>query len=50
MTARETDVGAVECLATAGLPAGDVRDQFRGIDQGTYPSNKVFSIGLTTSF
>ncbi len=30
--------------------AGDVRDQFRGIDQGTYPSNKVFSIGLTTSF
>jgi TonB-linked SusC/RagA family outer membrane protein len=30
--------------------AGDVRDQFRGIDQGTYPSNRVFSIGLTTSF
>jgi TonB-linked SusC/RagA family outer membrane protein len=30
--------------------AGDVRDQFRGIDQGTYPSNKVFSIGLITSF
>jgi TonB-linked SusC/RagA family outer membrane protein len=28
----------------------DVRDQFRGIDQGTYPSNRVFSIGLTTSF
>ncbi|MFL5605291.1 MAG: SusC/RagA family TonB-linked outer membrane protein [Gemmatimonadaceae bacterium] len=28
----------------------DIRDQFRGIDQGTYPSNKVFSIGLTTSF
>ena len=30
--------------------AGDIRDQFRGIDQGTYPSNKVISIGLTTSF
>jgi TonB-linked SusC/RagA family outer membrane protein len=30
--------------------AGDIRDQFRGIDQGTYPSSKVFSIGLTTSF
>jgi TonB-linked SusC/RagA family outer membrane protein len=30
--------------------AGDVRDQFRGVDQGTYPSNRVFSIGLTTSF
>jgi TonB-linked SusC/RagA family outer membrane protein len=30
--------------------SGDIRDQFRGIDQGTYPSNRVFSIGLTTSF
>ena len=30
--------------------AGDIRDQFRGIDQGTYPSNRVISIGLTTSF
>jgi TonB-linked SusC/RagA family outer membrane protein len=28
----------------------DIRDQFRGVDQGTYPTNKVFSIGLTTSF
>jgi TonB-dependent starch-binding outer membrane protein SusC len=28
----------------------DIRDQFRGIDQGSYPSNRVFSIGLTTSF
>ncbi|HET7256170.1 MAG TPA: enoyl-CoA hydratase/isomerase family protein [Xanthobacteraceae bacterium] len=26
MTVRETDASAVECLATAGLPAGDVRD------------------------
>jgi TonB-linked SusC/RagA family outer membrane protein len=30
--------------------AGDVRDQFRGVDQGTYPSNRVFSVGLTTTF
>lgn len=30
--------------------AGDVRDQFRGVDQGTYPSNRIFSIGLTTTF
>jgi hypothetical protein len=30
--------------------AGDVRDQFRGIDRGTYPSSRVISIGLTTSF
>jgi TonB-linked SusC/RagA family outer membrane protein len=28
----------------------DIRDQFRGVDEGTYPSNRVFSIGLTTSF
>ncbi len=30
--------------------AGDIRDQFRGVDQGTYPTNRVFSVGLTTSF
>jgi len=31
-------------------PAGDIRDQYRGVDLGTYPSNRVFSIGLVTSF
>jgi TonB-linked SusC/RagA family outer membrane protein len=31
-------------------PAGDIRDQYRGIDRGSYPSNRVFSIGLLTSF
>lgn len=30
--------------------AGDIRDQYRGIDQGSYPSNRVFSVGVTTSF
>jgi TonB-linked SusC/RagA family outer membrane protein len=30
--------------------AGDVRDQYRGVDRGSYPSNKVFSIGFVTSF
>ena len=30
--------------------AGDVRDQFRAVDQGTYPSNRIFSIGITTTF
>ncbi|MDQ3948786.1 MAG: SusC/RagA family TonB-linked outer membrane protein [Gemmatimonadota bacterium] len=30
--------------------AGDTRDQARGIDRGTYPSNRTFSIGFTTSF
>jgi hypothetical protein len=31
-------------------PAGDNRDQDRGIDLGTYPSNRVLSIGLSTTF
>jgi TonB-linked SusC/RagA family outer membrane protein len=30
--------------------AGDVRDQYRGIDRGSYPSNRVFSVGVVTSF
>jgi hypothetical protein len=30
--------------------AGDVRDQYRGVDRGSYPSNRVFSIGVVTSF
>jgi TonB-dependent starch-binding outer membrane protein SusC len=28
----------------------DTRDQYRGVDRGAYPSNRIFSIGLTTSF
>jgi TonB-linked SusC/RagA family outer membrane protein len=31
-------------------PAGDIRDQFRGVDQGTYPSNRTFTIGISTQF
>ena len=30
--------------------AGDIRDQYRGIDRGSYPSNRTFSVGLITSF
>ncbi|HEU4748613.1 MAG TPA: SusC/RagA family TonB-linked outer membrane protein [Gemmatimonadaceae bacterium] len=30
--------------------AGDVRDQYRGVDRGTYPSSRTFSIGIVTSF
>ena len=30
--------------------AGDVRDQYRGVDRGSYPSNKIFSVGIVTSF
>ena len=31
-------------------PAGDVRDQYRGVDRGSYPSNRIFSVGIVTSF
>ena len=31
-------------------PAGDNRDQYRGIDRGAYPSNKTFSFGISTTF
>jgi len=27
-----------------------VRDQYRGVDRGVYPSNRTFSLGITTSF
>ena len=30
--------------------AGDIRDQARGIDQGTYPSNRTITIGISTTF
>lgn len=30
--------------------AGDIRDQYLGVDRGSYPSNKTFSIGIVTSF
>ncbi|GJG85409.1 SusC/RagA family TonB-linked outer membrane protein [Gemmatimonadetes bacterium T265] len=31
-------------------PNLDQRDQFRGVDQGAYPSSRTFSIGITTRF
>jgi TonB-dependent starch-binding outer membrane protein SusC len=30
--------------------AGDLRDQYRGVDIGAYPTNRIISIGLVTSF
>jgi len=36
--------------ANATGAAGDVRDQYMGVDQGSYPSNRIFSIGIVTSF
>ena len=36
--------------ANAFGPAGDVRDQYRGVDRGSYPSNRIFNFGIVTSF
>ena len=30
--------------------AGDIRDQYRGVDRGVYPSSRTFSIGVVASF
>jgi hypothetical protein len=30
--------------------AGDIRDQYLGVDRGAYPSNRIFSIGIVASF
>jgi TonB-linked SusC/RagA family outer membrane protein len=30
--------------------AGDIRDQFRGVDHGSYPSNRTITIGISTTF
>ena len=35
--------------ATTGN-TGDLRDEARGIDQGIYPSNKIITIGISTTF
>ena len=36
--------------ASAFGAAGDIRDQFRGVDQGSYPSNRTLTIGISTTF
>jgi TonB-linked SusC/RagA family outer membrane protein len=30
--------------------AGDIRDQYRGVDRGTYPTSRIFSLGIVTNF
>ena len=30
--------------------SGDIRDQFRNVDVGVYPSNRTFTVGISTSF
>jgi TonB-linked SusC/RagA family outer membrane protein len=37
-------------VSNTNANGADVRDQYRGVDRGSYPSNRIFSIGLTTSF
>ena len=36
--------------ADVSSAVGDIRDQFRGVDQGTYPSNRTITIGISTTF
>ncbi len=31
-------------------PAGDIRDQARGVDEGSYPSSRTISFGLSATF
>jgi TonB-linked SusC/RagA family outer membrane protein len=44
--------GLDPALAPSSLTgaAGDIRDQYRGVDRGTYPSSRIFSFGIVTSF
>jgi TonB-linked SusC/RagA family outer membrane protein len=37
-------------VPNSGGPTGDIRDEARGIDQGTYPSNRTITIGISTTF
>ena len=37
-------------VGNANRNGSDVRDQFRGVDTGVYPSSRTFSVGLSTSF
>jgi TonB-linked SusC/RagA family outer membrane protein len=44
--------GLDPALPVRDVTAGgrDVRDQYRGVDTGVYPSNRTFSFGISTSF
>jgi TonB-linked SusC/RagA family outer membrane protein len=37
-------------VPNSGGSTGDIRDEARGIDQGTYPSSRTFTIGISTTF
>ncbi|MFN2572111.1 MAG: SusC/RagA family TonB-linked outer membrane protein [Gemmatimonadales bacterium] len=40
---------ALPAIAQTGA-SGDIRDQARGIDIGTYPSNRTITVGISTTF
>lgn len=40
---------ALPAANTTGA-AGDIRDQYRGVDRGSYPSSRTFSVGISTTF
>ena len=33
-----------------GRSGEDIRDQYRGVDRGSYPTSRVFTIGISTTF
>src|SRR3989475_5361865 len=35
--------------ATIFGAAGDIRDQYRGVDRGSYPANRMISVGISTT-
>jgi len=37
-------------VPNSGGATGDIRDEARGIDQGVYPSNRIITIGISTTF
>jgi TonB-linked SusC/RagA family outer membrane protein len=36
--------------ASLGGAGGDIRDQYRGVDRGAYPSNRIISLGINAAF
>ncbi|HYT81833.1 MAG TPA: SusC/RagA family TonB-linked outer membrane protein [Gemmatimonadales bacterium] len=40
---------ALPAAAAVGA-SGDIRDQYRGVDRGTYPSNRTITIGISSTF
>jgi TonB-linked SusC/RagA family outer membrane protein len=41
---------ALPAANQTGASDEDIRDQYRGVDRGSYPSSRTFTIGISTSF